>query len=148
MQFDPNNKVVKLCVSGMELEGQGHKKEALKVFHQAWAAATNDLEKFTSAHYVARHQETLEDKLKWDETALKFALKVKNDNVTSALPSLYLNIAHCHENLNDFDNARTNYNMALSYTELLPDNGYGSMIKGGIMNGIERLKKSQATGTK
>ena len=27
MQFDINNKVVKLCSEGMELEGQGRKKE-------------------------------------------------------------------------------------------------------------------------
>ncbi len=140
MQFDPNNKIVKLCAEGMELEGQGRKKEALKLFQQAWYEATNDLEKFTSAHYVARHQESTEDKLKWDETALQLALKINDDNVRGAYPSLYLNIAKCHEDLNDFNNARKNYKLALSFTNLLLDNGYGNMIKGGIMNGIERVK--------
>jgi tetratricopeptide (TPR) repeat protein len=140
MQFDTNNKVVKLCSEGMELEGQGRKKEALKLFQQAWDEASNDFEKFTSAHYVARHQESILDKLKWDETALELALKINDDNVKGALPSLYLNIAKCHEDLNDFDNSRKNYQLALSFTNLLPDSGYGNMIKGGIMNGIERVK--------
>lgn len=140
MQFDSNNKVVKLCATGMDLEGQGKKKEALSLFQQAWDEATNDFEKFTAAHYVARHQESVADKLKWDETALASALKMKDDNVKSALPSLYLNIAKCHENLNDFHNARLNYNLALSFSNLLPDNGYGNMIKGGIMKGIDRVK--------
>jgi tetratricopeptide (TPR) repeat protein len=139
MQFDANNKVVKLCAEGMELEGQGRKEDALKLFQQAWDEAADDFEKFTSAHYVARHQESIENKLKWDETALKLALKINDNNVKSALPSLYLNIAKCYEDLNDFHNARTNYNIALSYADLLSDDGYGSMIKGAIMNGLYRM---------
>ena len=140
MQFDPNNKIVKLCGAGMELEGQGQKEEALKLFQQAWNEAENDFEKFTAAHYVARHQENIKDKLKWDETALQLALKINDDNVRGAYPSLYLNIAKCYEDLNDLTNAIEYYSLAFSYANLLPDNGYGNMIKGGIMNGIERVK--------
>ncbi len=140
MQFDTNNKVVKLCSEGMELEGQGRKRDAIELFQQAWDEASNDFEKFTSAHYVARHQENIHDKLKWDETALQLALKINDDNVRGAYPSLYLNVAKCYEELNDFNNARKNYKFALSFIGLLPDNGYGKMIKGGIVNGIERVK--------
>jgi hypothetical protein len=73
-------------------------------------------------------------------TALEFASKINDENIRGAFPSLYLNIAKCHEDLNDFSNARDNYKLALSYTDLLPDNGYGNMIKEGIMRGIERVK--------
>jgi hypothetical protein len=59
MQFDPNNNIVKLCTQGMSLEGEGKKEEALKLFQQAWDEATHDFEKFTAAHYVARHQNLL-----------------------------------------------------------------------------------------
>jgi tetratricopeptide (TPR) repeat protein len=140
MQFDPDNTIVKLCAQGMTLEGEGKKTEALKLFQQAWDEATNDFEKFTSAHYIARHQENTLDKLQWDEIALQSALKINDDNVRGAYPSLYLNIAKCYEDLHDFSNARKNYQLALSFTNLLPDDGYGNMIKGGIMNGIERVK--------
>jgi len=34
----------------MELEGRGKRKEALKLIRQAWDEASNDFEKFTSAH--------------------------------------------------------------------------------------------------
>ena len=61
----------------------------------------NHFEKFISAHYVARHQENIQDKLKWDETALNLALKINDKNIKGALPSLYLNIAKCHEDLKD-----------------------------------------------
>lgn len=140
MQFDPNNSIFKLCAQGMDMEGKSNPEEASRFFLQAWNEATNDFEKFTAAHYVARHQKSLADKLKWDEEALHFALKIKDDTVKGAYPSLYLNIAKCFEDLNDFDNARKNYQLGLSYTNLLPDNGYGNMIKAGIMNGIERIK--------
>jgi tetratricopeptide (TPR) repeat protein len=139
MQFDPDNNVVKLCAQGMNKEGQGKTDEAAGLFLQAWNEATNDFEKFTAAHYVARHQKTVADKLKWDECALNLALKINNDTMKGGYPSLYLNIAKCYEDLKDFDNAKKNYDLALSFTHLLPDDGYGKMIKSGINNGIDRV---------
>jgi tetratricopeptide (TPR) repeat protein len=140
MQFDSNNTVVRLCAEGMELEGQGRKEEAIELFQQAWHRSSDNFEKFTSAHYVARHQESVENKLQWDETALKFALKISDESIIVAFPSLYLNIAKCYEDLNDFGNAGSNYKLALSYADRLPYNGYGKMIKEGIMRGLERVK--------
>jgi len=141
MQFDPNNNVVRLCAQGMEMETKDKPEEANKLFLQAWDEATNDFEKFTSAHYVARHQKSIADKLMWDEIALNLALKIKDEPIKANCASLYLNIAKCYEDLNDIDNAKKNYQLALSFTNLLPDNGYGKMIKGGIVNGIERVTK-------
>ena len=106
MQFDTNNKIVKLCARGMELEGEGKKEEALKTFQQAWDEATNDFEKFTSAHYVARHQDNIADKLRWDKTALNLALKINDENMRGTYPSLYLNIGKCYEDLSDFGPVR------------------------------------------
>lgn len=141
MEFDPNNNIVKLCAEGMDMEGKGNNEKASKLFLQAWNEATNDFEKFTAAHYVARHQKSVAGKLKWDETALQLALKINNDTVKGTFPSLYLNIAKCYEDLNDLDNAKKDYELALSFSNQLPDNGYGNMIKSGIMKGIERVSK-------
>lgn len=141
MEFDTNNKIVKLCTQGMEFEGLGRKKEALNLFQQAWDEASTDFEKFTSAHYLARHQESVADKLNWDETALELALKINDETVFGAYPSLYLNIAKGYEDLNDFDTSKKNYELALSFAKHLPNDGYGNLIKGGIMNGIETIKK-------
>lgn len=124
----------------MEMEGKGKPDEANRLFHQAWDEATNDFEKFTAAHYVARHQKNVADKLKWDETALQLALKINDDHIKESYPSLYLNIAKCHEDLHDFENARKNYELALSFSHHLTDNGYGKMIRGGILSGLERVK--------
>jgi hypothetical protein len=123
MEFNPNNNVVKLCVQGMELEGNDKPEEASRLFLQAWNEAANDFEKFIAAHFVARHQKNVSDKLKWFETALQFALKINNDAVKSAFPSIYLNIAKCYEDLSDFDSAKRNYELAILFTGKLSDKG-------------------------
>ena len=81
MEFSPNNVVVRFCIQGMDMEEKGKPDEAIKLFLQAWNEASNDFEKFTAAHYVARHQANVSDRLKWYETALEFALKVDDDAV-------------------------------------------------------------------
>lgn len=138
MIFDPENKIVKLCAKGLEIEGQP--EEAKKFFIQAWEEASNDIERLTAAHYIARHQSSVADKLKWDEVALQHALNIKDDSVKGIFPSLYLNIAKCYEDLNDLTNAQKHYQLALLATDTLVDDGYGNMIKMGILNGIERIQ--------
>ncbi len=140
MQFNPDNKIIQLCAKGMEMESKEPNK-ARDLFLQAWSIAESNIEKFTAAHYVARHQTSTEDKLQWDKTALEFALKIDEKNMEANYPSLYLNIAKCYEDLKDFNNAQKNYVSALSFENSLPDDGYGNMIKSGIRNGIERISK-------
>jgi tetratricopeptide (TPR) repeat protein len=123
MEFSPFNDVVKLCLQGMNLEEKGQEKEALKVFLQAWAEATNDFEKYLAAHYVARHQKTGSERLKWLETALEFALKTNDDGVKSAFPSLYLNISKCYEDLSYPDKAKAYSELAISFRKNPSDKG-------------------------
>src|SRR5688572_20413932 len=115
MEFSPNNHVVKLCIQGMSKEENGKPEEAKQLFLQAWNEATNDFEKFTAAYYVARHQENVSDKLKWFESALEFALRINDNSVIGAFPSLYTNIAKCYEELGDIDNAKRNHELAISF---------------------------------
>lgn len=114
MEFSPNNRIVKLCLQGMQLEQQGQPNEAAQVFAQAWNEATFDFEKFISAYFVARTQGTASDKLSWLETALQIALKINDDSVRTALPSLYSDIAKCLEERGDLDQALKNRQLAAS----------------------------------
>jgi tetratricopeptide (TPR) repeat protein len=123
MEFSPFNNVVKRCLQGMEMEEKGKPEEAGKLFLQSWNEATNDFEKFLAAHYVARHQKTVSDKLNWLETTLQFALKINDDAVKSAFPSLYLNIAKCYEDLNNPAKAKENFDLAISYKYNPSDKG-------------------------
>lgn len=113
IQFSPSNHVVKLCLQGMNMEETGNLGEAARLFMQAWNDATNDFEKFLAAHFVARHQKTVADRLNWLETSLQFALKVNDNAATSALPTLYSNMARCYEDLNDHIKAKEYSGLAI-----------------------------------
>jgi tetratricopeptide (TPR) repeat protein len=142
MLFDQQNPINQLCAQGMQLEGEAKHEEAAKLFLQAWSEASNTGEKFIAAHYVARHQNTVADKLQWDETALSLALELDAPEIKGAFPSLYLNVAKCYEDLKDFDKAAENYQSALECTRFLLDDGYGNMIRSGIKSGLERVRSS------
>jgi tetratricopeptide (TPR) repeat protein len=123
MEFNPANHIIQLCIQGIDLEEKGKPEEARSIFLQAWNESTNDFEKFTSAYYVARHQETVRDKLKWLETSLQFALKINDVTVRGVFPFLYLNIAKCYEDLNDRERAKKSYALANSYSGNPSDSG-------------------------
>lgn len=123
MEFDPRNDVIKLCVQGMSAEEQGGREEANRLFLRAWNESANDLEKFLSAYFVALRQKDIADKLTWLETALGFALKINDEAVRPAFPTLYSDIAKCYEELGDHDNAKRNYELAASFTEEPDDKG-------------------------
>ena len=123
MEFSPFNNVVKYCLQGMDMEEKGKPEEAGKLFLQGWDEATNAFEKFLAAHYVARHQKTVSDQLKWLETALEYALKINDDSVKSAFPALYLNIAKCYEALGDTEKSREYADSAALFKNNLSDKG-------------------------
>lgn len=123
MEFSPHNSIVKLCIQGMSLEEAGKPEEASRIFLQAWNEAANDFEKFLAAFYVARHQESVADRLEWLETALRSALKVNDEAAESAFPALYSNIAECYEELNDSHKAKKNYESAASFRDNPTDKG-------------------------
>ncbi|RYD54997.1 MAG: NAD(+)--rifampin ADP-ribosyltransferase [Sphingobacteriales bacterium] len=123
MEFSPANHIVKLCLQGMDMEEKGKPEEAGKLFLQAWNEATDDFEKFTAAHYIARQQANATDKLKWLQTGLQLALNINDDTVNSALPNLYRNIAKCYEEMGDPNNATKNYNLTAAVANNTTDKG-------------------------
>lgn len=123
MEFDPRNNVIKLCVQGMGAEAKGETEEAKRLFLQGWEEATDDFEKFTAAYYVARHHETVRNRLKWLETALQHALKINDVTVKAAFPALYSSIAKCYEELNELGNAKRNHELADSFKGDPSDDG-------------------------
>lgn len=105
MDFSPFNTIIKYCIQGMDLEEKGQLEAALQLFMQGWKEATNDHERFLTAHYIARRQPSTPERLHWLEKALEHALKTKDSSVTSAFPALYTKIADCYKELGDQENA-------------------------------------------
>ena len=139
MQFDPGNPVIMLCADGMNYEATGQKDKAKELFQQAWHIASTDFEKFTSAHYLARHQNNPEDELRWNEQALAFGRAVPEESMKSHFPSLYLNVGKSYEALGRIDKAKENYLSALQFSRYLPSTAYGNLIKSGINTALQRL---------
>ncbi len=136
--FDPKNKVVQLCVEGMKQEGEGKIADAQQFFKQAWDAATNDLEAFTAAHYLARNQEDPEQSLKWNLEALNKANLIKDDRMKGHYPSLFLSVGKSYENLNNIPEASVFYKLAAESSNQIPAGPYSDMIRSGIREGLKR----------
>jgi tetratricopeptide (TPR) repeat protein len=135
---DPNNPVVTMCAEGMRAESEGHAAEAKELFERAWQAATDDYEACIAAHYLARHQETREETLAWNEESLRRAELVGDERIAGFLPSLFLNLGHCHEELGDAEKARTFFLLAEQNLPAVPVGPYGDMLRDGVARALER----------
>jgi len=137
--MDPDNPLVRLCVAGMRAEGDGRLDEARELFSQAWAARRDPFEACIAPHYVARHQDSPEETLRWNDEALRQADAVGDERVQAFFASLYLNLGHAHETLGHAAEARRFYDLAATELDAVPGGRYGDMVRGVIENGRARI---------
>jgi hypothetical protein len=127
----------------MQAEAQGRHGDAYQLFSRAWESSTNDFEACIAAHYLARHQETPQEMLHWNQTALDRAAAVGDERVRGFYPSLYLNLGFSYETLGDRETARSYYHLAsgeLPSVSNIPDTPYVATIRQAIANGLDRLQ--------
>jgi tetratricopeptide (TPR) repeat protein len=139
--MDPNNPVVKLCAQGIEIEMKGRRDEARSLYLQAWELRQDDVDACIAAHYVARHQETPAEVLRWNELALTHAISASADSVRSFLPSLYLNLGKSYEDLGDTSRARELYEQGERCISDVPDGGYAEVVRQGLDNALQRVRQ-------
>jgi rifampin ADP-ribosylating transferase len=94
-QFDPNNKIIRLCLQGMAMEETGNGGSGCAV-SSGVGGTTEDFERFYAAYYLGRNSKNPADQLSWLETALRLALSVDDESVASALPMVYSLLAECY----------------------------------------------------
>ena len=138
--MDPNNPVVKLCAQGIEAEMKGRRDEARSLFLQAWELRQDDVDACIAAHYIARHQDTPEEVLRWNELALTHAISASADSIGSFYPSLYLNLGKSYEDLGDTEKARELYEQGERCIEDVPEGGYGDVVRQGLRNALQRVR--------
>ncbi len=107
----------------MQAEDKGKQEEATEIFLRAWNEAGNDFEKFLAAYYLVRHQTNVHSKIKWLETTLQLALKINDETVKAAFPSLYLNLANYYEELGEKDQAKRNHDLSITSNTTPLDRG-------------------------
>jgi tetratricopeptide (TPR) repeat protein len=137
--IDPNNQVAKLCATGMQAEGEGDFEKAINLFLQAWEVAADSFEACIAAHYVARHQPSPEDTLRWNQVALRLAQAANDDRSSGFFASLLLNLGYSYETLGNTERAKQYYEFAMERAKVLPPDPYGNMVRDGIQNGLRRI---------
>lgn len=139
MDIDPSNKIVQLCSEGMNAEFEGRLEESKALFNQAWESASDNFEAFIAAHYMARRQLSLEEKLKWNLESYHLANTIDGDGMKKYFPSLCLNVGKSYEDLGQIQEAIQYYQLGADYSDILSENPYGNMIKSGITEGLKRV---------
>ena len=128
--IDSTNRVVALCAEGMAIEGTP--ADAKRLFEQAWAERSDDFEAAIAAHFVARHQPTAEETLRWNALAVRHAELVSDGRADGFLASLYLNLADAHDKLGERASAVTAVTRAATHLHRLPAGGYREFVAMGI----------------
>jgi len=137
--MDPDNPVIALCAQGMMAEGEGRAGDARDLFARAWAQRADDFEACVAAHYLARHQPTAEETLRWNQVALERAEAAGDERVRGFYPSLYLNLGKSYEDTGARAEAARCYRMAERRLDDLPADGYGNMLRRGIQQALLRV---------
>lgn len=123
-------------------------REALAGLWERVGSAGDALHRCSIAHYLADLQDAVEDELLWDQRALAAVVDLSDERaqrfhenlqVRGFLPSLHLNLADDYRRVGDADRARHHLGVAGELADGLPDDDYGSLIRGGIQQVAELL---------
>lgn len=135
--IDPNLPIVKKCMEGMQAEGAGNAADAKRCFTEAWGLAASEYERAIAAHYLARHQDTPENELQWNQTALDNARLTPE--AAGFMPSLLGSVGVSHEKIGNNEEALLHFREAETHLGLLQDDAYGDLVRTMVRNGLARL---------
>lgn len=110
--MDTTNPIIQLCIQGAFAEFEHRIEDARALYQQAWELHSDDYEACVAAHYVARFQDNPEESLYWNQIALEHANAVNDERVEGFYLSLYLNMGHSHEIMEDQEEAQKFYELA------------------------------------
>ncbi|MEU5300841.1 hypothetical protein ACH4YO_17140 [Streptomyces noursei] len=134
--MDPELPVVRLCVGGMQAEAEGRAEVARDLFQQAWDGARDDYEACIAAHYLARHQGSPAETLRWNQECLDRADRVGDARVRDFYPSLYVNMGNAHRELGRLAVAHWYFVRAAERAADAPEGQYGDWNRFAIAEGL------------
>lgn len=141
MNCDPDNAVVRLCAEAMAIEGDA--EAARRLFEQAWEIRRDDYDASIAAHFLARHQSTVEDRVRWNAAAVHHAEAIADGRTDELKASLYLNLADAHLAAGDLSASMAALRSAIANVCSLPEGGYRTFVQRGI-DGLEHRLASAA----
>ncbi|MEE1803279.1 hypothetical protein PUR57_32215 [Streptomyces sp. JV176] len=135
-EMDADNPVVQLCAQGMRAETEGRADEARALYLRAWEAAGNDYDACVAAHYLARHQPTPQETLRWNQECLTRADRVGDDRVRGFYASLHGNMGRALLDLGRPDAARTHFESAARHLDAVPPGPYREWLRLCVARGL------------
>jgi tetratricopeptide (TPR) repeat protein len=137
--MDRDSATVRLCVEGIQAETADRTDDARLHFAQAWEQRQDDYDACVAAHYVARHQATPQEALRWNQEALDRADALNDASVHGFYPSLYLNMGKAYEDVGNREQARRYYELAATKLGGLPEGKYGDVVRDAVERGLRRI---------
>lgn len=135
--IDPANPVVALCAEGMAAEGTP--EEARRLFERAWSVRRDDYDAAVAAHFLARHQPTLAETLRWNALAVWHAERVADGRTAAFLASLYLNLGDAQANVGETAPAAASARRAEGHLATVPPGGYRELVALGVRRLLARV---------
>lgn len=132
--IDSDSPTVQLCAAGMAVDGDPILARAY--FARAWEARSCDYDASIAAHFVARHQPTVEDRLHWNQLAVQHAEAVPGVRAHPLLASLYLNLGDSYLAVGRATDAAAAAALGLAALQHLAPDGYGAFVA----QGLDRLR--------
>jgi hypothetical protein len=143
MTFEPDEVMTEVG-KGIELAQSGNRPVARSFFAGLWGKVGPEGDPFhrcAIAHSMADVQDELGEELRWDLLALQAAEQLTDARVHQGgiagpvdvlYPSLHLNLADDYLRLEEFEAAERHVVAGMNALSFLPDDGYRSMIRGGL----------------
>jgi hypothetical protein len=141
--IDGESVVARLCAAGMAVDGDAVAAGAL--FQQAWDARRDDYEASIAAHFLARHQPSLDESLYWNRVAAAHAEAVTDGRAKPLLASLYLNLADSYLALGDSAQAGIVAEQGVAALRFLPDDGYRDFVSRALQRVCARIAQAAST---
>ena len=138
--IDGDSAVARLCAAGMAVDGDAVAAGAL--FRQAWDARRDDYEASIAAHFVARHQPSLDDSLYWNRVAVEHAEAVVDERAKPLLASLYLNLADSYLSVGHLAKATIASEQGVAALQFLPAGGYRDFVSSGLQRVCARIAQA------
>lgn len=118
-----------------------------------WEATRPDdhAQRCVLAHYLADLQPELDAEVAWDERALGAYAGVGDDDLVPVgipdarglAPSLHLNLGDGYLRQGRVDEAELQLGLGLAAEPTLADDGYGAMVRGGLLSLSERIAEAR-----
>jgi hypothetical protein len=151
--------VMRRVGEGIALREQGQQEAARDLLAEVWiaigAASGDPFYRVAVAHSMADTQSDVEQELLWDLRALAAAAELTEERaarggivgtVAGFQPSLHLNVADCYRRLGKPDIARQHLDKGNAALCALGNDGYATMISGGLQRLAQRLATASSAG--